>query len=170
MQHRNAVLYATAFVGAALGTYTGILLQTLIARPLWTSPVMGPLFLASGVSGAAALYMLLRAGSSVQHSLVKWDLIALTVEGLLLSMLLLEKLNGTAAERVAARLLVAGPYTGVFFSLVVATGILAPLALEGWELKKGTRGTMAAPVLVLLGGMALRAVIVAAGLESGVGV
>ena len=40
--------------GSALGIYTGILLSSLGARPLWASGILGPLFLVSGLSTAAA--------------------------------------------------------------------------------------------------------------------
>src|SRR5512140_80567 len=36
-------------LGIALGAYTGILLGSLGARALWSSPVLGPLFLVSGI-------------------------------------------------------------------------------------------------------------------------
>ena len=45
-------------LGIALGTYTGILLSTLSARPVWNSALLGPLFLISGFSTGAALMML----------------------------------------------------------------------------------------------------------------
>ncbi len=41
-------------LGVALGVYTGVLLSSLVARPLWNSGILGVLFLASGVSAAAA--------------------------------------------------------------------------------------------------------------------
>ena len=51
-------------LGVALGAYTGILLATLTARPAWGSVVLAPLFLASGISAAAALAMLLPASET----------------------------------------------------------------------------------------------------------
>ena len=38
-----------------LGVYTGILLSAFNARPFWSNPILGPLFLVSGLSTAAAL-------------------------------------------------------------------------------------------------------------------
>ena len=35
--------------------YTGILLNTMVARPLWNSAILGPLFLVSGLSAGAAV-------------------------------------------------------------------------------------------------------------------
>jgi formate-dependent nitrite reductase membrane component NrfD/rhodanese-related sulfurtransferase len=42
------------FLGSLLGVYTGILISTLAARPLWNSALLGPIFLLSGMSAAAA--------------------------------------------------------------------------------------------------------------------
>ena len=39
---------------SALGIYTGVLLSALGARPFWNSALLGPLFLVSGLSSAAA--------------------------------------------------------------------------------------------------------------------
>jgi formate-dependent nitrite reductase membrane component NrfD len=60
-------------------------------------------------------------------------------------------------------LVLAGPYTGAFFGLVVLAGILAPLLIESRELGRPIQRALAAPLLVLSGGFALRAVLVAAG-------
>ena len=45
----------TSRSASALGIYTGILLNTMVARPLWNSAILGPLFLFSGLSAGAAL-------------------------------------------------------------------------------------------------------------------
>ena len=42
-------------LGVGLGIYTGILLNTMVARPLWNSAILGPLFLFSGLSAGAAV-------------------------------------------------------------------------------------------------------------------
>jgi len=166
VEHTKAVLLATAGAGALLGAYTGVLLQTLTARPLWSTGLLAPLFLLSGISGAAALMMLWKVGRDTFSDLLKWDLAALVLEALVLGLFLLEKATGSALDRAAVDLLLAGPYTGAFFGLVILAGILTPAVLEGWELKQGHRGGWLAPLLVLAGGLALRAIIVAAGQAS----
>jgi formate-dependent nitrite reductase membrane component NrfD len=51
-------------LGVALGIYTGILLNTMVARPLWNSAILGPLFLVSGLSaGAAVMHIAARAAA-----------------------------------------------------------------------------------------------------------
>jgi formate-dependent nitrite reductase membrane component NrfD len=166
-RNRRLVLAVVAMVGTGLGTYTGILLQTLGARPLWNTGLLGPLFLASGLSGGAAVYVLLRPGGVLLRGLLAWDVSALLVEAALLALFLVEKGAGGTLDRLAAGLLLAGPYTGTFFGLVVLAGIAAPLLIELVEMRRGTGGhLLAAPLLVLLGGISLRAVLVAAGLVS----
>ena len=51
---RAAIAASAIVLGVALGIYTGVLLSALGARPLWNSAILGPLFLVSGLSSAAA--------------------------------------------------------------------------------------------------------------------
>src|SRR5512144_15961 len=54
----RALGWCNVVLGIALGVYTGILLSTMVARPLWNSGILGPLFLVSGLSaGAAAMHV-----------------------------------------------------------------------------------------------------------------
>ena len=69
---RRAVLVTAIVAGAALGAYTGLLLGALGARPLWNSSVLGPLFLVSGVSTAAALLTLFPLSHRVHQKLSRW--------------------------------------------------------------------------------------------------
>ena len=59
----RALAWANIVLGVALGIYTGILLNTMVARPLWNSAILGPLFLFSGLSAGAAMVHL--AGASL---------------------------------------------------------------------------------------------------------
>ncbi len=59
--HEATLRWANIGLGIALGVYTGILLSTLSARSVWSSALLGPLFLVSGVSSGAALLMLLNS-------------------------------------------------------------------------------------------------------------
>ena len=166
LAHTKSVLLVTAGTGVLLGAYTGVLLQTLTARPLWSTGLLAPLFLLSGISGAAALMMLWKVGNDTFRDLLKWDLAALSLEALVLGLFLMEKATGSAIDRLAVNLLLAGPYTGAFFGLIVLAGIFTPAVLEAFELKRSARAGWLVPLLVLAGGFALRAVIVAAGQAS----
>jgi protein NrfD len=181
-------------VGVALGIYTGILLGTLGARPLWNSAVFGPLFLFSGLSTAAALLhgilVLTLPGEErpdfadfLLSTLARWsearpldtrvaptlaaaDNSFLTVELTLLGLFLIGLLTSTQAQQQAAHLLLGGPYSAVFWVFIVGIGITIPLVLQYLELRHKIRHTLVPAVLVLCGGLALRFVLVFAGQTS----
>jgi len=166
---RRRVVWATLVSGIALGVYTGLLLGTMVARPVWNSALMGPLFLTSGISTGAAVMLLARFEPSESRLLVRWDIVAIVVELVLLGMLLLGFGTGSAAAQGAAAGFLGGPYTATFWSLVVLAGLVVPLALNVLEVRRHTPMTLFAPALVLFGGLALRAIFVAAGQATGVG-
>ncbi len=181
-------------LGVALGLYTGILLSALPARPLWNTAILGPLFLFSGLSTAAALLHAILVMSFkgeyrpafadfLLSALARWshgrapdpsiapllsqaDNSFLTVELGLLMLFLIGMVTSAAASQQAAALLLIGPYAAPFWVLVIGLGILTPLLLQFLELQNRIRHTLAPAVLVLVGGLALRFILVFAGQES----
>jgi protein NrfD len=161
---RSAGLQRAAIAtGVALGVYTGILLSTLGARALWSSALLGPLFLVSGVSTGAALLLLAPVSGEERHAVARWDRLAIALELAVLALYLVGLATSGARGSAAAGELLGGPYTAPFFALVVAGGLLVPLLLESLEARLGLRATLAAPALVLCGGLALRWILVSAG-------
>ena len=154
---------ANIVVGIALGIYTGILLSSLGARPLWASAVLGPLFLVSGLSAGAAFAHVIAPGHEEQEQLLRFDNLFLMTELGLIALFLIGLLTVGAVHAQAAQLLLGGPYTAVFWVLVVGLGILLPLAIQSLMVAGRIPHTVIAPLLVLLGGLALRFVIVYAG-------
>lgn len=163
---RRVILWTSLAIGVALGTYTGLLLGTLSARLLWSSALLGPLFMVSGISTGAALLLFARPDSEEQHLVTRWDAIAIAVELALLTVMLLSFSTGGTPQRAAAEPLLGGNYTPHFWALVICAGLIAPLILELLEMRRHSRPTFAAPALVLVGGFALRAILVAAGQAS----
>ncbi len=149
--------------GAALGIYTGILLGAFGARPLWNSAILGPLFLVSGISAAAAVLHMVAPSELERRTMAKMDLSMLALEALFLGLLLLQLATGGTLAREAASLFLGGSYTATFWTLVVFTGIVAPAAIQALAVTGRIPHTAWAPALVLLGGLTLRAVIVSAG-------
>jgi formate-dependent nitrite reductase membrane component NrfD len=131
---------------------------------LWNTPLLGPLFLLSGLSGAAALLAL--AVRSERHWLGSLDMKLIAAEAAVLVLLLIGLATGGAAQRDAARLLVGGEFTGAFWAAVVAAGLILPLLLELLHRAGKAQETVYTPLLVLCGGFALRAVILLAGQAS----
>lgn len=172
--------------GIALGIYTGILLGAFGSRPLWNSAILGPLFLFSGLSTAAALMHLLamvarRGGNDgfadaalagvfrlidpnhCKHIMVRADASFLTVELGIIGLWLLGLVTSTAVHREAAAMLLGGPYTAPFWGGVILVGILIPLVVQFLELSGRIRHTAIPAILVLIGGFVLRLVLVQAG-------
>jgi formate-dependent nitrite reductase membrane component NrfD len=163
---RRVVGFVSIATGVALGIYTGILLSALGARPLWSSGLLGPLFLVSGLSTAAAFGHWASPEPDERVQLAWLDNLFLTVELGLIVLLLVGLLTSTAASAEAARLLLGGPYTAVFWVLVVGLGIVLPLVIQSLAVTHRIRHTPLAPLLVIAGGLALRFVLVSAGQAS----
>ena len=154
-------------LGAALGVYTGVLLGTMAARPLWNSAILGPLFLVSGLSTGAAFMMLYRLERREKELLSRVDMGLISVELLLLALWMIGLAAGGAASRAGLHTIMGGPYTAAFWTLVVALGLLTPLIGEWIEHKHSAVPARLTAALVLIGGLALRWIIVYAGQHSG---
>jgi formate-dependent nitrite reductase membrane component NrfD len=168
---KRRLALVNVLLGVALGVYTGILLSTTQARPLWSSAILGPLFLASGLSAGAALMLLFRLGETERHEIHRLDVGLVAVEILLLALFLLGLATGGEASARAVGLLLGGPYTAAFFGLVVFGGLLVPLVAGITQLFGRVRvGRLAlVPVLVLIGSLSLRWILVSAGQDAGWG-
>jgi formate-dependent nitrite reductase membrane component NrfD len=149
--------------GIALGIYTGILLSSLGARPLWSSALLGPIFLVSGLSASAAFGHMMARDREESESLARADNAFLATELALIALFLIGLSSAGEAQAQAAGLLLGGPFTAVFWVLVVGAGILVPLLIQSLAVGHRIVHTPVAPVLVLLGGLALRFVVVYAG-------
>lgn len=163
---RAPILGATMAVGAGLGVYTGLLLGTMVARPAWHSAVLGPLFLASGISTGAAFLLFFRLEGHEHEALVRIDMAAIWTELAFIALLLIGFATGGEADRHAFYHLAGGPWTSAFWSLVIIGGLLVPLALEIAGRRRKLPLAVMAPVLILLGGLCLRFVLMSAGLAS----
>lgn len=163
-QKREPVIRSVNVVlGLGLGVYTGVLLGAMGARPVWNSALLGPLFLTSGASAGAAFMLLFRLAEHERSELARWDRVAILVELGLIALFLIGLLNGSAQAQAGAGQLLGGRFTAQFWALVVVAGLAVPWFLEAFEAKKHIRPTLAAPLLVLVGGLSLRWILVAAG-------
>ena len=160
----DKLAWANVALGIGLGAYTGLLLGTLSARPVWSSAVLAPLFLVSGLSTGAALMMLFPISEKEHRQLRRWDIAAICLELSLLALFLLGlATNGGEAGHRAIGLFVGGSYTATFWTLVVFAGLGVPLVLELVESRRHLRPTVMTPILILVGGIALRWILVSAG-------
>jgi formate-dependent nitrite reductase membrane component NrfD len=139
-----------------LGSYTGVLLQAS-NQPIWSNTTWtGALFLASAAStGIAAIVVFdhwLRLGvrERVIENLERLDTWAIVLELLMVAAMAVSL--GPLAR------LAFGNWPGLLVPcFVVPVGLVLPLVIKWW---KGAGGAVAASVLVLVGGFALRASVV----------
>jgi formate-dependent nitrite reductase membrane component NrfD len=154
-------------VGASVGLYTGVLLSTIEARPLWDSALLAPLFLLSGLASGGALLCLLIT-SAEHRRLAPVSMTLCGVESALIAGYLVVLYRGTEASRSSADLLVSGGFAVPFWAFVVALGLLVPLGIEIAERTESIseRAAKTAPVLKLGGAVALRFIVLFAGLQT----
>lgn len=162
---RSATLAALSIaLGIALGAYTGVLIGSLGARAAWGSPLLAPLFLVSGVSTGAAFMLLFPLHDDEQHLLKRTDILVIVAELALLALYLVGLVTtGGAAGADAAALFVSGRFTAAFWLLVVMAGLVVPLLMSFAEHARHVPPTRVVPVLVLVGGLSLRWILIAAG-------
>jgi len=149
-----------------LGVYTGILFSAFNARPLWNTSILGPLFLASGLSAGAAVVMLMSKNHLEREIFSKIDIIIIVIELFLITHMFMGFLASTQVQINAAQLFLGGPYTASFWIFVVIIGMLLPAVLELLELRNLKIPVLIPTVLVLFGSIMMRFLIAFAGQES----
>jgi len=154
------------FFSIILGVYTGILFSAFNARPLWNTSILGPLFLASGISAGAATIVLMSKSHFERMSLAKIDLMVIGIELFLIIHMFMGFLASTQVQIDAAQLFLGGEYTAPFWIFVVLIGMIIPAILEILELRKYHVPAVITPVLVLFGSLMLRFIIAYAGQTS----
>jgi protein NrfD len=165
-RYRRAIAAWNIPFGIALGIYTGILLSGFLARPFWNSAILGPLFLVSGLSTAAALVVLVAREPRERHLFTRIDVGLILAELAIVALLLINLATGARMQHEALAALFGGGYTAVFWLWFVTLGLLIPLVLESLELAgRRVPWALLAPVLVLCGGFILRQVALDIGLD-----
>jgi len=173
-------------VAIGVGIYTGVLLGALNARPFWNNPMLPMLFLLSALkTGTAAICFVgcfvkgfgemspeeIKTNKFMIHA-IDFTLMVFSIIAVFLFILGLYVSPRSSIE--AARLIMGGDFTFLFWIIVVGVGIIFPLALETYELAPHfiKRVNLRAhnpwisgitTASVLLGGFMLRYVVVYAG-------
>ncbi len=150
-------------VGTGLGIYTGILLSSLGARPLWNSSILGILFLVSGLSTASAFVHMIAKDKEESRLLARADNLFIVFEIVILVMFIINLLSSTQVHINSAKILLTGQYAPYFWVFVVGLGLLIPLFIQSLAVSHKIKHTPVAPILVIFGGLILRFVIVNAG-------
>lgn len=154
------------FFGAGIGLYTGVLLSSLGARPLWSSSILWMLFLVSGLSGAAAYVHVIAKNVYERELLAKADNSFLIIELFVIALFLIGLKTATEVQAHAADMLLFGEFASGFWVFVIGIGIVIPLVIQLLAVNHKIKHTPIAPLLVIIGGLILRFIIVYAGQKS----
>jgi len=165
-QYKSAMAWIMVVSSVILGIYTGILFSAFNARPLWNTSILGPLFLASGLSTGAALNIIMSKDHHEKLFFSRIDIILIGIELFLIIHMFMGFLASTQVQIDAAKLFLGGPYTAPFWVLVVGMGLIIPGILEFLELRKYKIPVLIPAIMVLMGGLIFRFIIAFAGQES----
>jgi formate-dependent nitrite reductase membrane component NrfD len=151
----KAFMVIGAIFGFFVAGYTGVLLA-VSNQPVWSDTwTLGGLFLASGLSGAAATILLLsrsrREAAVTEGKLMEADRYFIILELILIALFLIT-LGGLVSK------VLGGGW--IILWLIVLIGTLVPLILEWRPAMVRQVSPVVVPVLVLVGVLALRAVII----------
>jgi formate-dependent nitrite reductase membrane component NrfD len=166
LKYKMTIAWMMLISSAILGIYTGILFSAFNARPLWNNAILGPLFLASGLSAGAAVIIFMSKTTLERKHFTKIDLIIIGVELFIIVHMFMGALAGSQAQIDASSLFLGGDYTALFWIFVVLLGMIIPAGLDVLELRGYHVPAWLPMALVLLGSIMLRFLIAYAGQES----
>ncbi|MCI5128829.1 MAG: hypothetical protein D3907_10100 [Candidatus Electrothrix sp. AUS3] len=168
--------------GCFLSIYTGILLSSLVARPLWNSAILPLLFLASGMSTGTAVMIIVAKNKEAKLFFTKLDIWLIIGEILIIALMFYGHYTSNAAHQEAIMPFFNSSHdTFPYFLSIVVIGIVLPLAIilkflevRGQDTEKeisrfGLILMNTSALLVLLGGAVIRFALVYAGQLSGYG-
>ena len=188
---RNRMRSVLAVVGIALGLcvamYTGILLMSVPGVPLWNTLLLPCLFTVSALDTGAALVEIVAVApkravlSNKTHRLLEASVVVLVVLEVAVLAAFLATMQGSdlttatgATAAASVRLLAQGMLAPFFWLLVGACGLALPLAMAiaGMVLRKRRKSGRTAMLVgaagALVGGCALRFLVLMAGLHADV--
>ncbi len=188
---RNRMRSVLAVVGIALGlcvaVYTGILLMSVPGVPLWNTLLLPCLFTVSALDTGAALVEIVAVApkravlSNKTHRLLEASVVVLVVLEVAVLAAFLATMQGSdlttatgATAAASVRLLAQGMLAPFFWLLVGACGLGIPLAMAiaGMVLRKrrksGRTVMLVGAAGALVGGCALRFLVLMAGLHADV--
>jgi formate-dependent nitrite reductase membrane component NrfD len=162
-------------LGIFLGIYTGVLLSSMMARPLWNSSLLPVLFLTSALSTGAAFLIIIASRTTVKLFYTKVD-IWLIVSEIMVILLFFYGQSHSTANRMASIM----PFFTlnheffIYFIAILLVAILLPLALiiklfemredHADELPEATVFRMnLSAIMVLVGGFIIRLALIYAG-------
>lgn len=179
--HLIKLAKANFLAGILLAIYTGVLLSSLVARPLWNSAILPVLFLTSGMSAGAAVMIMVAKTKETKLFFTKVDIWLIIAELIILLLFFYGHYTGDAAHQQAIMPFFSTSHEFFpYFLSIVIIGICLPLAIvmkflevTGEHTEELTTSGLllmnASAVLVLVGSAVIRFAMVYAGQLSGYG-
>lgn len=121
--------------------YTGVLLKSVKYIPVWNTPLLPVLFLASALSTGSMGVILAMLGSEllfssadvfavVAHTVVGYERVLIVIEALILAVYLYSRYRAKDQGETSVKLLLSGKLKPIFWGGIVLIGFVFPLALE----------------------------------------
>ena len=153
----KAIGVAGSLLALGLPVYTGFDLTVHQNRPVWNTPLMPVLFVAMSLVSGAAVATFLAKGD---ERLLGWLRAIMLWSGGAVGVMLVSLLGTTAyggvGQELTFMLLTSGGLGAIFLGLGIALGLAVPIVLLLVPFGRSAGGMMAASLLLLVGGMALR--------------
>jgi protein NrfD len=162
-------------MGIFIGIYTGVLLSSFVARPLWNSAILPVLFLTSALSVGAALMIMVARTNKVKLYFTKMDIWMIFAEMVILPLFFYGQYtsSGSHRESIMPFFSLSHEYFFYGFSMLVLF-VVFPIALvlKMLEIKEEHGHTLTpmallkmnlSAIIVLLGGLIIRLTFVYAG-------
>jgi formate-dependent nitrite reductase membrane component NrfD len=121
--------------------YTGVLLKSVKYIPVWNTPLLPVLFLASALSTGSMGVILAMLGSEllftsadvfavVAHTVVSYERVLIVIEAIVLAIYLYSRYRAKDQGETSVKLLLSGKLKPLFWGGIVLIGFVFPLALE----------------------------------------
>lgn len=121
----------------ATALYTGILLKATKSVPLWNTPLLPILFLASALSTGSMSILLSTLGTGLLsydsraiQGLLVIEQVLIIIEGMILYLFLSGRYRSSEQGKDSVRLLISGKLRYIFWQGIIVLGFLFPLVLE----------------------------------------
>lgn len=153
----------TALLALGLPVYTGFDLTVHQSRPVWNSPIIPVLFVAMAIASGSAVGSLLAMGNEEAQKVLRqymlWSAGAVAV--MLVSVMGTTNYGGSAAE-LTFMIMTTGTMGLLFIGVGFLAGSVAPAVLLFAPMGKSQSILMVSALLILVGGAALRYVLLMA--------
>jgi formate-dependent nitrite reductase membrane component NrfD len=158
----------SAILAFGVAMYSGFVVSYVSGIKLWNSAIMPVLFLASGLAGGFAILMAINlfGVSLLLERFAQFLQLMLVVYAILIGFHLWATSYSSQSAKDSVKQILVGRISGMFWGIVIAVGVVIPLAILYFANYNTATLPLIAVICVILGSLALRYVILKAGMYS----